>query len=167
MSMPEKMLRASVAGGALTVQNSYLSYHLIRRNLKNNRVHLNGYLHDVNFRNPAIEGEVFEEVLSTLEGANDDFMRVHKDSVMRLVLELDTSDGQLHSEFLRSASQIVDEIRWGRICSLFFLASLLAERLIKEGQGAQVEALIVWLAQFLNDNVKDWIAERGGWVSPE
>ena len=86
---------------------------------------------------------------------------------MKLVLTLDTSDGQLHTEFLKAAGQVVDEIRWGRIASLFFLTSLLAERLMNENQGAKVDALVQWLAQFLNDHVSYWVLQRGGWVSVE
>ena len=84
---------------------------------------------------------------------------------MGLVQTMDITDGQLHSEFVKAAGQVVDEIRWGRIASLFFLTSLLAERLIKEEQGSKVESLVMWLAQFLNTHVSSWIEQRGGWVS--
>lgn len=151
---------------ALTVQNAFLVRHLIRRNLNRDKVHVNGYLvNRIDSSQAACGDDRFNDAVKTLERANDSFMARHKDDVMKLVLDLDTSDGQLHSEFLKSAGQVVDEIRWGRISSLFFLTSLLAERLINEKQGDKVESLGKWLVQFLNDNVSHWIAHRGGWVS--
>lgn len=168
MSTPEKVLGSCIAD-VLTVQNAYLSYHLVRRNLVKNNIHVNGHLPEPNsyiLSHPALQDEGFKRAVRTLENANDAFMTRHKASVMKLVKDLDTSDGHLHSEFLKSAGQVVDEIRWGRISSLFFLTSLLAERLINEGQAGKVEGLVEWLAEFLNDNVKDWIAQKGGWVSP-
>lgn len=161
MAVPER-------DGVLTVQNTYLAYHLVRRNLSRAKVHVNGHLKydiDSKLSHPAIEGERFKKAVQTLETANDAFMDRHKDNVMQLVLNLDISDSQLHAEFLKAAGQVVDEIRWGRISSLFFLTSLLAERLVNEGHGNKVESLVMWLAQFLNDHVSHWIETRGGWVS--
>ena len=151
--------------GALTVQNAYLSYHLVRRNLSRAKVHINGFLKQHTFSHPALESDRFKRAVRALETANDSFMDRHRESVMTLVKNLDISDSQLHPEFVKAAGQVVDEIRWGRIASLFFLTSLLAERLVSEGQGAKLEGLTIWLASFLNDHVSHWIEARGGWVS--
>ena len=153
--------------GVLTVQNAYLSYYLVRRNLVRAKVHVNGFLrHNADTSShPSLEGDRFKRAVRALETANDSFMDRHRESVLTLVKNLDISDSQLHTEFLKSAGQVVDEIRWGRIASLFFLTSLLAERLVNEGQGAKIEGLTMWLAQFLNDHVSHWIEARGGWVS--
>ena len=164
---PEGMVRAATPEVALTVQNCYLSYHLVRRNLDRAGVRVNGHLKqriDI-AKYPALSTDRFTRAVKTLENANDSFMTRYKDNVMALVLALDTSDGHLHTEFLRAAGQAVDEIRWGRIASLFFLTSLLSERLHKEGQAAKIEPMVEWLAQFLNDHVSHWIQQRGGWVS--
>lgn len=153
--------------GVLTVQNCYLSYHLVKRNLERADVRVNGHLKqriDVS-KYPALTTDKFTRAEKTLENVNDSFMTRHKDNVMTLVLTLDTSDGQLHAEFLKAAGQVVDEIRWGRVASLFFLTSLLCERLYKEGQGAKIDSMVEWLAQFLDDHVSYWIQQRGGWVS--
>ena len=152
----------------MTVENTYLSYHLVRRALERSNLHVNGYLHfhpSPRFH-PILENDKFKQAVRTLEKANDAFMERHKDGVMQLVQTLDTSDGQLHAEFVKAAGQVVDEIRWGRIASLFFLTSLLAERLMKEGHSNKIDSLVMWLAQFLNDHVSAWIVQKGGWVSP-
>jgi hypothetical protein len=153
----------------LTVENAYLARHLVRRALNNNGIHINGYLKQQTITSAQlraiVEDKDFRKAVSALEKANDVFMSKHKDGVMGLVQTMDISDGQLHSEFVKAAGQVVDEIRWGRIASLFFLTSLLAERLISEKQGGKVEGLVIWLAQFLNTHVSAWIEQRGGWVS--
>ena len=160
----------ATAEAALTVQSSYLAYHLVRRALEKNHVHVNGYLKQPSALSPEVQAIVedrgLKKAIGALEAANDVFMQRHKDGVMTLVQTLDITDGQLHSEFVKAAGQVIDEIRWGRIASLFFLTSLLAERLIKEGQGGKVESLVIWLGQFLNSHVSTWIERRGGWVSP-
>lgn len=160
----------ATAETALTVQNHYLAYHLVRRALKRNDVHVNGYLKQQQTPSSPriraiVEDNGFRKAIGVLEKANDVFMERHKDGIMTLVRTLDITDGQLHSEFVRAAGQVVDEIRWGRIASLFFLTSLLAERLINEGQGSKIESLVMWLGQFLNTHVSTWIEQRGGWVS--
>ena len=153
---------------ALTVENAYLAHHLVRRALSKNGVHINGHLKQQRISSEKIrailEDKDFKRAVSALETANDVFMDKHKDGVMNLVQTMDITDGQLHSEFVKAAGQVVDEIRWGRIASLFFLTSLLAERLISEGQGSKVESLVKWLALFLNTHVSSWIEQRGGWV---
>ena len=149
----------------IEIQNAYLSYHLVRRALDRAKVHVNGYLQQPKTPAALESNEGFKRVLKALEKANDVFMDRYRESVMTLVETLDISDSQLHTEFLRAAGQIVDEIRWGRIASLFFLTSLLAERLVREGQSAKIESLVTWLAHFLNDHVSPWIEQRGGWVS--
>ena len=153
----------------LTVQNAYLAYHLVRRALNKNNVHVNGHLRQQAIspaqRQAILEDEQFKKAVSMLETANDAFMERHKAGIMSLVQTLDIADGQLHSEFVKAAGQVVDEIRWGRVASLFFLTSLLAERLINEGQGHKVDSLVIWLAQFLNSHVSAWIEKKGGWVS--
>ena len=159
----------ATAESALTVQSAYLAYHLVRRALNRNKIHINGHLKQQTIISAQlraiVEDKDFKKAISALETANDVFMDKHKDGVMSLVQTIDITDGQLHSEFVKAAGQVVDEIRWGRIASLFFLTSLLAERLIKEGQGSKVESLVMWLAQFLNTHVSSWIEQRGGWVS--
>lgn len=157
------------AADALTVENAYLARYMVRRALTRNNVHINGHLKQEPIKSARIRAIVedvdFRRAILALETANDVFMDKHKDGVMGLVQTMDITDGQLHSEFVKAAGQVVDEIRWGRIASLFFLTSLLAERLIKEEQGSKVESLVIWLAQFLNTHVSSWIEQRGGWVS--
>lgn len=159
----------ATAESALTVQSAYLAYHLVRRALNRNKIHINGHLKQQTIISAQlraiVEDKDFKKAISALETANDVFMDKHKDGVMSLVQTIDITDGQLHSEFVKAAGQVVDEIRWGRIASLFFLTSLLAERLIKEGQGSKVESLVMWLAQFLNTHVSSWIEQRGGWAA--
>ena len=157
------------AADVLTVENAYLARHMVRRALTRNNIHINGHLKQEPINSARIRAIVedvdFRRAILSLETANDVFMDKHKDGVMGLVQTMDIADAQLHSEFVKAAGQVVDEIRWGRIASLFFLTSLLAERLIKEGQGSKVESLVIWLAQFLNTHVSSWIEQRGGWVS--
>lgn len=157
------------AASALTVENAYLARHLVRRALTRSNIHVNGHLKQQTITSAQIraivEDQDFQKAVAALEKANDVFMDKHKNGVMSLVQTVDITDGQLHSEFVKAAGQVVDEIRWGRIASLFFLTSLLAERLINEGQGSKVESLVIWLAQFLDSHVSSWIEQRGGWVS--
>lgn len=166
MSMA-RLLQEGTPEGVLTVQNFYLSYHLVKRNLDSANVHVNGHLKQKidTSKYPVLTTDRFLRAVNTLENANDSFMTRYRDNVMPLVLTLDTSDGQLHTEFLKAAGQVVDEIRWGRIASLFFLTSLLSERLSNEGQSAKIESMVKWLGQFLNDHVSYWIQQRGGWAA--
>lgn len=154
---------------ALTVENAYLARHLVRRALSRNNIHINGHLKQQTITSAQlraiVEDQDFQKAVAALEKANDVFMDKHKNGVMSLVQTVDITDGQLHSEFVKAAGQVVDEIRWGRIASLFFLTSLLAERLINEGQGSKVEGLVIWLAQFLDSHVSSWIEQRGGWAA--
>ena len=154
--------------GVLAVQNAYLSYHLVRRNIIRSKVHVNGYLKNDEDLNTsahlALENHRFQQAVKALEKANDEFMDRHKHEVMQLVKTLDISDSQLHAQFQKAAGQvIVDEIRWGRIASLFFFTSILAERLIIVGQGNKVKELVKWLSLFLNNHVSHWIKAQGGW----
>ena len=145
-----------MADGKLAVQNAYLAYHLVRRNLVNNNVDVSS-LPTTALSHPALEEETFKRAVCILEKANDH---------AAALTHLDISDTCLHSEFSKLANAVLrDEIRWGRIASLFFRTSLLALKLIREGRGAAVNSLVSRLVQLLDDSVAHWITKEGGWVS--
>lgn len=54
-------------------------------------------------------------------------------------------------------------INWGRVITVFALAGLFAAHFVSKGQLSTVVKIPVWVQEFVDQELVDWIAEQGGW----
>lgn len=149
-------------------KSAFLAHHMVYYMLNDAGIALNGF-RDSAHRRPHVllSEESFKTAVDTLEKTCKYMKRKHSDEISGLVRTLDISDAYLHQNFQKAAKMLMnDDIRWGRVASLFFFTSVLAERLYREGNASKIESLIGWLTVFLNDTVVPWVSQqRGDWVS--
>lgn len=54
-------------------------------------------------------------------------------------------------------------VNWGRIMSLFALAAAFAENFVRSGELTVVTKISVWLCEFVEMELEEWITKQGGW----
>ncbi len=96
-------------------------------------------------------------------------LRETKDDEMSgLVGTLDITDSQLCSNYHSVSEYIMaEEIRFGRIASLFFFTYALSKCLHGEGRQKETQSLVDWLTAFLNERIAPWLVQnhQGDWAA--
>ena len=156
----------------INVQNIYLAYYVVRDMLKEDN--LNGLSHsrllgEGQWRHEYINEAGFKEALQTLKDICRHFKATKACEMESLVGTLDITDTQLYTNYLQVAQHLLvlsSEVRFGRIGSLFFFTYLLCKRLHRDSRLREVDSVIDWLAQFLNENITPWLIQKHGgkWV---
>lgn len=151
----------------LKVQNRFLSWNVIVDMLKEDN--LNG-LHrqpDSSFTHEVINQPGFKDAVETVTKTVRYLRETRKDEFEGLVGTLDISDSQLYSNYRRVQEHLMTEVKFGRIGTLFFFVYVLSKRLHKESRQREIESVIQWLNEFLDDTVAPWLVEHhnGDWVS--
>ena len=148
----------------LKMQNAFLSYKVLKVMLSADNLHRqeNRFTHEV-INEPGFQGAV-----ETLEKSCHCLKREKLDEMDNLVGTLDISDAHLYTSFLSVSKHLMqDDIRFGRIGSLFFFTYVLCRRLYSEGRQKEVDSVIDWLAAFLDDKIAPWLVKNhhGSWVN--
>ncbi len=156
------------ARSKLKLQNHYLAYHITKRLLRD--ANLNGLqrLADSRFTHEVINQPGFKETVAALEKACQSLRDTNEEEMNALVSTLDITDSQLCANYHRVSEHMMsEEIRFGRIASLFFFTYVLSKRLHGEGRQKETQSLVDWLTAFLNERIAPWLVQnhKGDWVS--
>jgi hypothetical protein len=57
-----------------------------------------------------------------------------------------------------------DGVNWGRICAVYAFAGALSVHLVKKGYRDLLALIPHWVSSYIDNNLKDWIADHKGWV---
>ena len=151
----------------LKMQNSYLSYTVTKKLLSEEN--LNGLHRQENrFTHEVINEPGFKGAVETLEKSCRYLKKEKLGEMDRLVGTMNITDSQLCTNFQRVSEHLMQEdIRFGRIGSLFFFTFVLSRRLYSEGRQKEVDSVIDWLAIFLDERISPWLMKnhQGQWVS--
>ena len=151
------------------IQNAYLACTIIRDMLKSENMNGLHRLHDSRrFTHEVINEPGFKEAVATLDKCCR-YLKEKKESEMEvLVSTLDITDTQLCTNYQKIADHLMaDDIKFGRVGSLFFFTFVLCKRLHIEGRQREIESVVDWLARFLDDKIAPWLIQNHGgkWVS--
>lgn len=153
----------------LKVQNAHLAFNIVRNLLKDKN--MNGF-HRTNRHYEMIFELVnepgFKEAVATIEKATRYLVDNKEGEMEMLVGTLDITDSQLYTNFQHVANHLLaEDVRFGRISSLFFFTYMLSKRLHLAGRQKEIESVIDWLAVFLNEAISPWLIKNHGgeWVS--
>lgn len=152
----------------LETQNAYLAFTVVRGMLKADN--LNGFHRqpDSRFTHEVINEPGFKEAVITLEKSCHYLKETKAAEMERLVATLDITDSQLCTNYQRVADHLMaEDVRFGRIGSLFFFTYILCKRLHLEGRQREIESVVDWLTLFLTDKITPWLMKNysGKWVS--
>lgn len=151
----------------LKIQNNYLAYNITKKLLRD--ANLNGLSRqsDSRFTHEVINEPGFKEAVTTLEKGCQTLRETKEDEMTVLVGTLDITDSQLCANYQRVSEHLMfEEIRFGRIASLFFFTYVLSKRLHGEGR-QEIQSVVDWLTAFLNERIAPWLIKNhgGNWVS--
>ena len=160
-------LRGGEALERLKMQNRYLAITNTKNMLR--AANLNGLQRhpDSRFTHEVINEAGFKEAVATLEKSCIMLKDAKEDEFGTLVATLDITDSQLYANYQRVSQHLMaDEIRFGRIASLFFFTYVLSKRLHKEGRQREIKSVMDWLTAFLDDTIAPWLIQNhgGNWV---
>ncbi|XP_057296151.1 bcl-2-related protein A1-like [Hydractinia symbiolongicarpus] len=54
-------------------------------------------------------------------------------------------------------------VNWGRVISIFTVAGCFALHFLKKNQLSTVQKIPLWVQEFIDQELADWIIEQGGW----
>ncbi|CAN0274901.1 bcl-2-like protein 2 [Lampetra fluviatilis] len=106
------------------------------------------------------------QLLRVLRAAGDEFESRYRASFSDLSQQLHVSQGCAEQRFAEVTAELFrDGVNWGRVVAfLAFGAALCAECADKE-MGFLVDGIAQWMANYLDEELRDWIQQNGGWDS--
>ncbi|XP_078473703.1 bcl-2-like protein 2 isoform X3 [Lampetra planeri] len=104
------------------------------------------------------------QLLRVLRAAGDEFESRYRASFSDLSQQLHVSQGCAEQRFAEVTAELFrDGVNWGRVVAfLAFGAALCAECADKE-MGFLVDGIAQWMANYLDEELRDWIQQNGGW----
>ena len=152
----------------LRIQNGYLAFNITKSMLR--AANLNGLQREPEsrFTHEVINEPGFKDAVATIEKACLMLRDSKEDEMGSLVSTMDITDSQLCANFKKVSDHLMaEEIRFGRIVSLFFFTYVLAKRLHLEGRQREVKSTVEWLRDFLDEKISPWLMRHHGgkWVS--
>ncbi|XP_078473701.1 bcl-2-like protein 2 isoform X1 [Lampetra planeri] len=105
------------------------------------------------------------QLLRVLRAAGDEFESRYRASFSDLSQQLHVSQGCAEQRFAEVTAELFrDGVNWGRVVAfLAFGAALCAECADKE-MGFLVDGIAQWMANYLDEELRDWIQQNGGWL---
>lgn len=155
--------------GRLSTQNAYLATTIIREMLKAENMNgLHHRTHDSRFTHEVINEPGFKEAVNTILKCCRYLKEKQEADTEKLVATLDITDTQLCANYRCVAEHLMaEEVRFGRIGSLFFFTYVLCKRLHARGRQREIESVMDWLTIFLDEKIAPWLIQHHGgkWVS--
>ena len=162
------MSEPTTPGDLLKVQNHYLAFTVTNTLLRAANLHGLLRVPDSCHIHEIINEPSFKDAVLTLQNSCLLLSETEEDEMSSLVSTLDITDSRLCSNFKQVSDRLMsDQIRFGRIASLFFFTYVLAKRLHLEGRRREVTSVVEWLAAVLDEKISSWLMEHHGgkWVS--
>lgn len=144
--------------GADTRENvDHLVKDLIGHTLSKNNISVQGFVN--NPRPTPLEAHVRRTVDALIDDSPELFTNLGE--------QLHITDENIQHIFVGISDEIfVTGINWGRIVAfLAFGGAVATHCATKEDLKSFVDAVAEWMTEYINANLKQWIEQKGGWVS--
>lgn len=105
------------------------------------------------------------EIHLTMRDKGDEFEDLYKVQFQDLVEQLHVTHDTCYPMF----KAVVEELfqggtNWGRVVALFAFSGSLATRCVEKGMAGLVDSIVDWVTQFIEQDLRQWIDQHGGWV---
>nr|XP_060630701.1 apoptosis regulator Bcl-2 [Anolis sagrei ordinatus] len=114
---------------------------------------------------PAEEPDRVPQVVhTTLRQAGDEFSRRYRRDFAQMSGQLHLTPSTARSRFVAVVEELFqDGVNWGRIVAFFEFGGLLCVESVSREMSPLVDNIAVWMTEYLNQYLHNWIQENGGW----
>lgn len=104
-------------------------------------------------------------VHSTLRQAGDEFARRYHQDFAQMSGQLHLTPFTARSRFMAVVEELFrDGVNWGRIVAFFEFGGMLCVESVSREMSPLVDSIAVWMTEYLNRHLHNWIQDNGGWV---
>lgn len=102
----------------------------------------------------------------TMREKGDEFEDLYKIQFQDLVDQLHVTHDTCYPMFKAVVGELFQGgINWGRVVALFAFSGSLSTRCVEKGMAGLVDSIVDWVTQFIEQDLRQWIDQHGGWVS--
>ena len=104
-------------------------------------------------------------VQSTMRTLGAEFEQRYNDVFQEMCNQLHITENTAQPTFTAIINELFsDGVRWGRVVALFSFAGCMAVQCMQKEMPALVSQIVVWVTNYINNQLNTWITEQGGWV---
>nr|CAB3263687.1 apoptosis regulator Bcl-2-like [Phallusia mammillata] len=102
--------------------------------------------------------EAFPDLMDQMRTTN-----TTTEDIEGLFTKISTELFQLHKKESDTTNVNGELIKWGHVMALFVFAGVLATRAVELNSLHQVDSIISWVTDFLDQDLSSWLKRQGGW----
>nr|XP_016854479.1 PREDICTED: apoptosis regulator Bcl-2 isoform X2 [Anolis carolinensis] len=103
-------------------------------------------------------------VHTTLRQAGDEFSRRYRRDFAQMSGQLHLTPSTARSRFVAVVEELFqDGVNWGRIVAFFEFGGMLCVESVSREMSPLVDNIATWMTEYLNQYLRNWIQENGGW----
>lgn len=104
-------------------------------------------------------------VHSTLRQAGDEFSRRYQRDFTQMSGQLHLTPVTARGRFMAVVEELFhDGVNWGRIVAFFEFGGMMCVESVSREMSPLVDNIAVWMTEYLNRHLHNWIQDNGGWV---
>ncbi|XP_054841817.1 apoptosis regulator Bcl-2 [Eublepharis macularius] len=104
----------------------------------------------------------------TLCQAGDEFSRRYQRDFAQMSDQLHLTQVTARSSFVAVVEELFrDEVNWGRIVAFFEFGGMMCVESVSQEMYTLVDNIAVWMTEYLNRHLYNWIQDNGGWVGSQ
>ena len=105
------------------------------------------------------------QVQQTMRVLGQEFEERYNDVFNEMCNQLHITPNTAQQTFVAIVNELFsDGVRWGRVVALYAFAGALAVQCVEKEMPVLVPQIADWVTQYINNNLRSWIRENGGWV---
>lgn len=103
-------------------------------------------------------------VHATLRQAGDEFSRRYRRDLAEMSGQLHFTQVTARDRFVAVVEELFQNgINWGRIIAFFEFGGMMCVECVSQEMSPLVDNVAVWMTEYLNRHLHDWIQDNGGW----
>ncbi|XP_034982235.1 apoptosis regulator Bcl-2 isoform X1 [Zootoca vivipara] len=104
-------------------------------------------------------------VHTTLRQAGDEFSRRYRRDFAQMSGQLHLTPVTARARFAAVVEELFrDGVNWGRIVAFFEFGGMMCVESVSREMSPLVDNITVWMTEYLNRHLDNWIQDNGGWV---
>ncbi|XP_077789450.1 apoptosis regulator Bcl-2 isoform X1 [Podarcis muralis] len=104
-------------------------------------------------------------VHATLRQAGDEFSRRYRRDFAQMSGQLHLTPVTARARFAAVVEELFrDGVNWGRIVAFFEFGGMMCVESVSREMSPLVDNITVWMTDYLNRHLDNWIQDNGGWV---
>lgn len=106
------------------------------------------------------------QIQQAMRAMGDEFETRFSHSFDDMISRLEITPDTAYQTFRTIVTEIfADGVNWGRVVALFGFGGKLSVKCVQQNMPQLVNSIVDWVSDYVDTNLKSWIAANNGWVS--